>query len=38
MANLIIDEFARANVEGRKPRLTAAMVKAISSWYLKSKE
>lgn len=37
MADMILDEFAQANVEGRKPRLTASMVKAIVGWY-RSKE
>lgn len=33
MNTLIIDEFAMAAVEGRKPRLTAMMVKVIVGWY-----
>ncbi len=35
MATIIIDTFAMASVEGRKPRLTAAMVKEILGWYQK---
>lgn len=33
MPNVIIDEFAQAHVEGRKPRITARMVKEIIQWY-----
>lgn len=33
MPTIIIDEFAQAHVEGRKPKLTARMVTEIIQWY-----